>query len=108
MQPANILKIESLDEGWGDKDDVLLHACFQLLVDFYETELAVTGRFINWEATPATRQAREEIEQLYAWWQEWKKTATIKTHSFAEDATRYAKENEMLQRLIQVRGYMWT
>ena len=39
MQPANILKISSLGNGWRDKDSVLLHACFQLLSDFVEQEI---------------------------------------------------------------------
>lgn len=38
MEPSNILKIESLDEGWSDKDNVMLHACFQLLTDCIEKE----------------------------------------------------------------------
>lgn len=36
MEPANVLKIESLPASWRDKDDVILHACFQLLKDFVE------------------------------------------------------------------------
>lgn len=38
VQPANILKIESLSDEWRDKDLILLHACFQLLKDFFEKE----------------------------------------------------------------------
>jgi hypothetical protein len=32
------LKITTLDKGWHDKDEVLLHAAFQLLTDFLEQE----------------------------------------------------------------------
>jgi hypothetical protein len=47
MQPSNILKIDSLSDGWCDKDHVLLHACFQLLSDFVEKELPKYPQ-INW------------------------------------------------------------
>jgi hypothetical protein len=33
MEPSNILKIDTLDDSWRDKDSVMLHACFQLLKD---------------------------------------------------------------------------
>jgi len=33
-----LLKIQTLEKGWCDKDEVLLHAAFQLLVDFVEQE----------------------------------------------------------------------
>jgi hypothetical protein len=32
------LKIETLDKGWQDRDEILLHAAFQVLVDFVERE----------------------------------------------------------------------
>jgi len=32
------LKIHSLEKGWHDKDEILLHAAFQLLVDFVDQE----------------------------------------------------------------------
>lgn len=131
MQPANILKIKSLDKGWRDKDSVLLHACFQLLSDFVEQEIPKYP-FINWNI-PAdkmnfvmrdvqfdadnseeinstnTRDIKKEFEELYAWWQEWKKKEEIKKNStFEEDHADYLKENEMLKRLIDLRMYLWT
>src|ERR1051326_2023089 len=105
MQPSNFLKIETLDEGWCDKDHVLLHACFQLLSDFVEKEMLV-NHFPDWNADEATRDARKEIEALYHWWQERKQMEEPK--SFDEDYALYIKENEMLKRLIAVRMYMWT
>ena len=96
MQPANLLKIDSLTDGWRDKDHVLLHACFQLLSDFVEQEIPKFPH-INWNvsadstnatvikgiqfdqnatnenATTHTRDVKKEFEELYAWWQEWMK-----------------------------------
>ena len=33
-----MLRIQTLEKGWCDKDRVMLHAAFQLLVDFLEKE----------------------------------------------------------------------
>ncbi len=132
MEPANILKIESLPEGWRDKDHVLLHACFQLLSDFVEQEIPKFPP-INWNvpagstnaavikgiqfgqnatgenASAGTLDIKKEFEELYAWWQEWKKRNTMERKStFDEDHADYLKENEMLKRLIDLRMYMWT
>ena len=131
MEPSNILRIESLKEGWCDKDHVLLHACFQLLSDFVEKEMPQYP-FINWNIPvdnmnfvireldlkadktggkdPAnTRDIKKEFEELNAWWQEWKEKKETKTNSsFEEDHVDYLKENEMLKKLIDLRMYMWT
>lgn len=107
MQPSNLLKIESLGEGWCDKDHVLLHACFQLLVDFVEKEM-LPQDYPDWDATPQNKSARKEIEALYAWWLEWKQEGSPKTSCFREDEKLYYKENQMLKRLVDIRMYMWT
>jgi hypothetical protein len=129
MEPANVLKIESLSEGWCDKDHVLLHACFQLLSDFVEKEMSKYPH-INWNV-PAdrmnavikevqfdaaadgndpvnTRNVKKEFEELYHWWQEWKKKLEEGTSTFEEGNEKYLKENEALKRLIDLRMYMWT
>lgn len=59
------------------------------------------------DVTTNTRNVRKEFEELYAWWQEWKKRSTTGRNStFEEDHADYLKENEMLKRLIDVRMYM--
>ena len=132
MEPANILKIESLPGGWRDKDHVLLHACFQLLSDFVEQEIPKFPH-INWNvpanstnaamikgiqfdqnvaeenASAGTRDIKKEFEELYAWWQEWKKRdETERKSTFEEEHADYLEENKMLKRLIDLRMYMWT
>ena len=49
MKPGNILKIDTLNGGWRDKDSVMLHACFQLLSDCIEKEGLLSGH-TNWDA----------------------------------------------------------
>lgn len=61
-----ILRIHSLEKGWCDSDIVLLHAAFQLLINFVEKEKP--DRVIDWDADPSHKQAWEEIQTLYHWW----------------------------------------
>jgi len=63
---VQVLKIHTLDHRWHDKDEILLHAAFQLLVDFVEKEQP--DRYINWNANELHRQAWREIKSLYHWW----------------------------------------
>lgn len=61
-----ILKIDTLDKGWSDKDRVMLHAAFQLLVDFVEKERP--GQIVGWNSGPEHKHAWKEIRALYKWW----------------------------------------
>lgn len=61
-----VLKIHTLNKGWCDKDHVLLHAAFQLLVDFVEQEKP--DQSIDWNWNPEHKQAWKEIRALYRWW----------------------------------------
>jgi hypothetical protein len=61
-----VLKIHTLDHRWHDKNEILLHAAFQLLVDFVGQEQP--DRYINWNANELHRQAWREIKSLYHWW----------------------------------------
>jgi len=60
------LKINTLEKGWGDKDEVLLHAAFQLLKDFIEQEKP--DKIVDWNANELHRKAWKEIVLLYNWW----------------------------------------
>ena len=61
-----ILKINTLDKGWCDKDHVMLHASFQLLVDFVEKERP--DQIVDWDSEPEHKKAWKEIRALYKWW----------------------------------------
>ena len=65
---ATALTIRTLKKGWHDKDEILLHATFQLLVDFIEKEHPEER--IDWRADKVHRQAWGEIKSLYKWWKE--------------------------------------
>ena len=53
------LKITTLDKGWHDKDEVLLHAAFQLLADFVEEERP--EKIVDWEFDEQHKVAWAEI-----------------------------------------------
>jgi hypothetical protein len=63
-----VLKIQTLEKGWCDKDYLLLHAVFQILIDFIEQEKP--DQIIDWNSDPEHRQAWREIRSLYRWWKE--------------------------------------
>jgi len=66
---GNKLTITTLKaKEWCDKDEVLIHAAFQLLVDFVEKEKA--GEVIDWTWNNDVKQAWYEIHSLYKWWKE--------------------------------------
>ncbi|MDD5559036.1 hypothetical protein [Candidatus Methylomirabilis sp.] len=65
---TQVLKIHSLDHRWHDKDEVLLHAAFQVLADFIEKEQP--DRYIDWSANALHKHAWREIKHLYKWWRE--------------------------------------
>ena len=60
------LKIHSLDKGWCDRDVLLLHAAFQILVDYVEQEKP--REVVDWSVDAKHRQAWKEIVSLYRWW----------------------------------------
>ena len=60
------LKIGTLAKGFHDKDELLLHAVFQILVDFVEKEDPET--VVDWNADRRYRAAWKEIKELYTWW----------------------------------------
>jgi hypothetical protein len=62
----NRLKITTLDRGWHDKDEVLLHAAFQLLADFVEKERP--EKIVDWDFDDQHKVAWAEITGLYKWW----------------------------------------
>ena len=100
MIPGNKLQIESLDNDWHDKDEVLLHACFQLLKDCIEKEdLFNDGRDWSYDA-----KAKKELKTLYAWW---KRRAQME-ETFDKDDKQYQEDDLMLQRLIKIRWKLWT
>jgi hypothetical protein len=119
----DLVRIPTLDFGYHDKDSLLLHSCFSLLVDFVEKELHGCERLNKsiqaieqdmftpgrvdeepWLVTELS--GKEVIRDLYLYW-------TIERPKLLKDNDGdeldiYYKDNEQLTRLITVREQMWT
>lgn len=106
MKPANILKIDTLGEGWSDKDNVMLHACFQLLIDYLEKE--ELEEQTDWNQSEEYAEANKEIDILQNWWKQRILDAEEGKINPVLNQSQYEKDNEMLIRLIKIRQYLWT
>ncbi len=73
------LKIKTLRKGWHDKDEIILHAVFQLLVDFMEKERP--GETVGWKSDDALYKTWKELKYLHKWW----KTTRPKRRSPIDD-----------------------
>ncbi len=60
------LKIQTLTKGWHDRDEILLHAAFQILVDFVEQEKP--NQIVDYNYDAEHRRRWKEITSLYRWW----------------------------------------
>lgn len=93
-----ILRIESLppkSEAWIDRDEVMLHACFQLLRDCVEKEHVDTHCSYEFHM-----ELVDEVRALYNWWLDRIK----KVPTEGQDA----EDDLMLLRLMKIRGFLWT
>ncbi len=91
-----VLKIESLPSAkeWIDRDEIMLHSCFQLLKEFIEKEKV--GTYCDYEVN---KEFVDEVRFLYNWWA--KRSKDIGADNDKED-------DDMLLRLMRVRTSLWT
>ena len=105
MQPANILRINTLNDSWSDNDNVMLHACFQLLTDCIDKE----GLLTHWDwAADGKQEIKAELETLYGWWQQRTERERADHVDWLWTPGQQAEDTAMLIRLVQVRSYLWT
>ncbi|MES2764367.1 MAG: hypothetical protein V4642_00750 [Bacteroidota bacterium] len=84
----------------------MLHACFQLLVDFIEQEDVKIPT--DWNHNEEFAQAKREIDELYAWWKQRIKADAEGKIDEIWNKEHFEKDTEMLIRLIKIRKYLWT
>lgn len=91
------LKIESLSikKEWIDRDEIMLHACFQILKDCVEKEKV--DEQCDYEAH---KDFVDEVRFLYDWWKERVKKVTTDKQMEEDD--------DMLIRLMKIRTSLWT
>jgi hypothetical protein len=89
------LKIATIDKkGWCDRDVVMYHACFQILVDFVEQEKGL--EHCNYEAH---KDSVDVLKGLYDWWK-------AVDHNTLDLYSPIAKKN--INKLMKHRGFLWT
>jgi hypothetical protein len=95
-----ILKIESLPNSkhWVDRDEIMLHSCFQILKDCVEKEHVDTH--CNYEAH---KEFVDEVRFLYDWWNE-----RVKKEISPDSSDEMKEDDEMLIRLMKIRTSLWT
>lgn len=86
------LEITTLNDGWHDADEIILHACFQCLVNWVEKENGLTHCVYT-----AHKEQMDECTVLYNWW----KTNHVIDYDNEET-------DKMLQRLINIKNFLWT
>lgn len=59
------LKISSLEKGWTEYDELMIHAAFQCLVDFMGKD---NPDVIDWNYDKGHKKALVEMQKLYNWW----------------------------------------
>jgi hypothetical protein len=106
MKKPNILKIDTLSGDWCDNDIIMLHACFQLLVDCIENEKL--NDMTDWSQDEKFKSAKLEIDELYNWWKERSKKEDDGKLDPIWSEKQYAEDNKMLIRLIKIRSFLWT
>ncbi len=71
------LEIRTLKKGYCDRDHILLHACFQILVDYIEQEeprwlteddLKDTSCKEELETIVSQMEGEKKLQYLYDWW----------------------------------------
>ena len=97
--------MKTLQKGWHDNDEVMLHACFYLLKNFIEKEKPF--RCPSWEQNEEYSLAQSELIFLYDWWKKRKKLET--SHKMVNNKLhpQNIEDNEMLMRLVKIRLFLW-
>lgn len=92
-----ILKIESLPpaKDWRDRDEIMLHSCFQILKDCVEREKL--DKHCDYRHH---KKFVDEVRFLYKWW----KKRVKKECSYEQ----IIEDDEMLLRLMEIRTSLWT
>lgn len=122
---------ESYRWGWIDRDNAMFLACFLLLKDYVEQEDPKVGLRTLDDYAPHSRDWYEgeregverqlvwakEVRALYDWWKTERKREHDEVHAaYLRDAPGWCRnhdkleerDEEMLMRLVKVRGHLWT
>jgi hypothetical protein len=94
------LAIPTLEKGYADQCEIMLHGAFALLVDFVEQEKLQQA--VCWDYDEGHKKAWAEMVELYEWW----KTPRSGEQECDDDVS--GKTQEMFMRLAKIRQFLWT
>ncbi len=105
MKNGRILRVKTLQKGWHDNNEVMLHACFYLLKNFIEKEKPF--KCPSWKQSEDYSSAQNELIFLYGWWKKRKKIE--RSHDMLNNKLhpQNIEDNEMLMRLVKIRLFLW-
>ena len=122
FKPVNVIRIKTLSRSkWIDRDFIILHGAFQVLVDYIELELfhlfkvknidelenalqkralmfLSKGLYTTKQESSLMLSSEKEVVCLYRWWKEY----------ISKNEDNIKIEDEMLHRLIKIRHTFWT
>ena len=132
LSKVHKLPISTLSPGWYDDDEVMLHACFQLLTNFVDSE---GSKLIDWTEDAEHRKAWKEMQALHKWWtvtrpnrkdpyfekfktlhqvpggvvtpQQEKRLSQLAIQSGEREIKWLEEDQKNLHRLIDTRPYLW-
>ena len=93
MRTLKINSLPPVKDNWIDRDTIMLHACFQILVDFVEKEDGLNSCDYK-----THKKSINTCKKLYDWWNGQEDKWLIKP----EEA------DKKLEKLIKVRTFLWT
>jgi hypothetical protein len=124
FNPSNVLKINTLNRSYSDEREQMLHAVFQLVVNYVESNPEL---LINYNSDETTKAWWKECKTIYRWWKKfnkfekkfekrhhlnynvnYKKNPTVYMEECIKIDTEYENEiEEMLIRAIKIRKGLW-
>jgi hypothetical protein len=117
LKACNNLRIPTLNSKWVDRDEVLLHTVFTVLVEFIEGEwhgkceqyskADYDAEFDKKAKKILYRQNRQkrELYSLYMWWKNVYPELCKDPHWHIRG---YETETKKAARVVELRKYLWT
>lgn len=106
------LVIDSLKPGRADRDDLFLHAAFQVLKDWIQYEKGIEWWCSGIHPEDLPEGAHKELYRLFKWWTE-ERPKRNASQPPDEDSVAWERkcdeeDQSKLLALVGLRGYLWT
>lgn len=104
----NVVRIKSLEPGYYDPDIRMLHACFDMYVEWFRYN-TIEAELMNKESIDGNNPGMwDEMMELYKWWTvEKPERDRAEFITWESNEEHEEKEDEMLIRLMKIRRHIW-